>query len=137
MRGVVLNSELARDHLADPLAGPEVGGEPGGFGSCCKQLLELLELSLRQPWLASGASSTTERLGTTLFELRRPARDRLAVNAESSSNLGLRNTLRQQLCSFHSSSFQLFKVASNATCISHKNNIGRGSNFVTIICNTQ
>lgn len=137
MRGVVLNSELALDHLADPLAGPEVGGKPSRFGSRFEHLLKLLELRIAQPSLTSGASGTTERLRPALFELSRPTGDRLPVNAQPPRDLGLRNSPSQQFPCFHSPSFQLFKVASNATCISHTANIGRRSQFVTIFCNTQ
>lgn len=114
MLGVVLDAELAADHLGDSPGTPEGVGPAVDLGFLEQEGCELLELLIRQSDFGSGMWLGSQPLRCGLSQSF-PAIQRGVANAQDASDEGARFSLVHQLDSPSATTFQ-FRCGS---CRSH------------------
>lgn len=103
--GVVLDTEVAADHLGDPPSTPQGVGPAVDLGSLERERFELLELFIRKSDLGSRMRLGGQPLGCGLGQSL-PALQRGAADAQDASDEGGRLSLVHQLDSPSATTFQ-------------------------------
>jgi hypothetical protein len=137
MSGVKLLPRLSFDQISHAPRGPEGSAVTKGFRTFFQSLAQLLQLGWLQAGLAACPCRFTQRLGSLFFPRLMPTADRLAVNAQPSSNLPLMEASIKKPGSFEPSSFELIKITFDTFGIAHAQILARRIPCVTLFCDSQ
>ena len=105
--------------------------------TCFQAFTEFFQLDRLQAGSAARSCSLAERLGALRLPRLMPAADRLAVNAQSPSDLSLMESSIKKPGGFEPSLFQFIKIALDAFWITHARKLPEGIGCVTILGESQ
>lgn len=137
MSGMKLLSSLSFDQIGHAPRRPQRGAVTKSFGAFLQSLAQPFQLNWLQAGLAARPRRLHQSFGSLFLPGLMPTADRLAVNAQSPSDLPLMEALVKKSGGFKPSPFQLFKIAFDAFWITHAQILARRTECVTILCENQ
>jgi hypothetical protein len=132
-----LLSRLSFDQIRHPPGRPQPGAIPQHLGTFLQPPTQLLQLRGQQSRFATGPASLKKRLGSLFPPCLVPPTDRLAVNSNSPRHFALSEPAVKKSGSLEPPSFQVIKVALNASWITHAHRLTPKPECVTILCESQ
>jgi hypothetical protein len=130
-------SRLSFDQIRYAPGRPQPGAIPQHLGTFFQSAAQLLQLRGQQSRFATSPPGLKKRLGSLFPPRLVPPTDGLAVNSNSPRHFALSEAAVKKSGSLESPSFQVIKVALNASWITHAHNLTPKPWRVTILCESQ
>jgi hypothetical protein len=134
MTRVIMNARHLFNHSRDSSERPEVGSKAVGAGSFEQGLLHTPELRRIQTTVPSGASCTSQGLGSPVLPRLEPSAHTLPADLQLSCDLGLSFPGAKELGCLLSAVLKLVEVPSCSCCRVHGDILRERNADVNILC---
>jgi hypothetical protein len=125
---VVSHSGALLDELAHSSGGPQPAGETKRFRPALERAFEVAQLGGTEFRRATGTLGLAQSAHAGLFQVPRPAADRLPVDAHLARHLGLAESCSEQSRRLHSPRFQRREIPPHTCWITHALYISKNQN---------